>query len=117
MVGAPRRGGAAEVLGEVLLDGAECGDLVLRVLEAVALVLGAEVLDRDAALGQCLHAVVRLGLDDAPILRALHHQPRRLDPVDHRERGPGQLDGLLVRVVRVTHCTWKRDRSIIVGRT
>ena len=67
---------AAEVLGEVPFDRAVGLDPVLGVLEAVAFVVGDEVLDRDASFAQRGDDVVGLGTDDPDVVGALGDEQR-----------------------------------------
>lgn len=58
------------MLGEVTYDRMVEPVLVLRVREAMALVVGEEVLDRHTAISQGSNDVVGLRLDDAGVVRA-----------------------------------------------
>ena len=80
-----------EVLEQELLHGLVELELVLVVVEAVALVVLDHVLHVDAARLQRLDHLVAFVLVDARILGALGHEQRRLDAVRvQRRRGRGQ---------------------------
>src|SRR5918997_6849698 len=67
----------AQVLREEALGRAVQVDLVLRVHEAVSLVLLDHVLDLDPAGAERFDDVVGLGLHDAHVVRSLGHHQRR----------------------------------------
>jgi hypothetical protein len=87
---------AAEVFGEVPFDRAVEPGPVLGVVEAVALVLGDEVLDGDSAAAQRDDDRVGLFLGDADVVGALGDEQGSADAVDHRDRRPGLHVGLLL---------------------
>ena len=92
---------SAEVLREEALDGAVGVHPVLRLDEAVALVVLDHVLHLDAARAQGRDDLVRLGLGDARVVGALDHQQRGRDVVDPVERRARLEVGQLLGVVRV----------------